>query len=161
MSIGSIVNKKVGVKQIIVGAGSSEAELETWVDAAANGQWVQAIPRQKGVGGFFRSSSEQECTIRIDAAPGITVHCSAIQEIIGFTGGGGGGGAAPPPAAGGGAPPPGEAEPPADSGGGGGEDSGGGGEESGGGESNYARSYYNSGYGRVNRRSYSSKVRYY
>jgi hypothetical protein len=161
MSIGSIVNKKVGVKQIIVAAGSSEAELEMWVDAAANGQWVQAIPRQKGIGGFFLSSSEQECTIRIDAAPGIIMHCSAIQEITGFTGGGAGGGAAPPPAAGEGTPPPAEAGPPADSGGGGGEDSGGGCEESGGGESNCAGSYYNRGYGRVNRGSYSSKVRYY
>jgi hypothetical protein len=144
MSIGSIVNKKVGVKQIIVGAGSSEAELETWVDAAANGQWVQAIPRQKGVGGFFPSSAEQECIISIDAALGITMHCSAIQEITGFSGGGGGEGAPAPAAtapAGGGAP--------AESGGGGdsGGDRGGGFGDS---ESNYAYNY-----------NYSSRVRYY
>lgn len=164
-SFGSILNKKIGLKCILVGAGGSGAELEVWCDPTASGNWQIGCPRQKGVGGFFPSSPEQECTIRIDAAPGITMHCSAIQEISGFTGGGGGGGGgAPAPAApaGGGAPNP---EPPAaDSGGGGGEDSGGngGGEDSGGGgsESNYA-SYYNRGYGRVNRRSYSSKVRYY
>ena len=173
MSIGSIVNKKVGVKQIIVGAGSSEAELETWVDAAANGQWVKAIPRQKGVDGFFPSSAEQERTVRIDAAPGITMYCSSVNEITGWTRAGGGGaspGVAPQPAAN---PPTGGGNSPQSGGqqesGGGGEESGGGGEESGGGgehsgggesESNYAHSYRARRRSRVN--NYKSyRVSYY
>jgi hypothetical protein len=123
MSIGSIVNKKVGVKQIIVGAGSSGAELETWVDAAANGQWVQAIPKQKGVGGFFPPPR-----------PGITMHCSAVQEITGWSGGGAPAAPAQP------------AQPAECGGGGGGEDSGGGGDS----ETNCAYNY-----------NYSSKIKYY
>lgn len=146
-SIGSILNKKIGMKNIIVGAGSAGAELEMWVDPQANGQWQLACPRQKGVGGFFPSSAKQECTIRIDAAPGITMHCSAVQEITGFSGSGGG---AAPPA--GGAAPTTPAAPEASEGGG--EDSGGGGEDEGGGEDS------ESNYGRVNR-SYSSRVNYY
>lgn len=143
-SIGSILNKKIGVKSIIVGAGTNAAELEMWGDPAANGQWQQMIPRTKGVGGFFPSSSEQECTIRIDAAPGITMHCSAIQEITGWTGGaggGGGGGAGAPAPAQPAAPP---AEPAAE---GGDSDSGSGSGDS---ESNYAYNY-----------NYSSKIKYY
>jgi hypothetical protein len=112
-----------------------------------------ACPRTKGIGGFFPSSAEQECTLRIYACPGITMYCSAIQEISGWSGGG----LAP---SGGGAP----VTEPADSGGGG-EDSGGGGDEDEGGggesESNYAY-LYRSVYGRINRKSYSvGKVKYY
>lgn len=134
------------MKNIIVGAGSSAAEIECWIDPTGSGQWDLACPRAKGIGGFFPSSAEQECTIRIDAATGITMHCSAVQEISGWTKGAGG--AAGPPAAGGGstpsapapAPAPTETtEEPAAEGGG----------ES---ESNYGR--------RVNR-SYRSRVRYY
>jgi hypothetical protein len=142
--------KKDGIKNVIVGAGTNAAEIEMWVDAAANGQWAIACPRTKGIGSFFPSSSEQECTIRIDGAPGITMHCSAIQEISGWTKGAGGaaapGGTPSSPAP---APAPTEtAEEPQPDEGGGGED----GEESGGGsDSNYTR---------VNR-SYRSRVRYY
>ena len=123
-------------------------QLEMWGDKAANGQWEQMIPRQNGVGGFFPSSAEQECTIRIDAAPGITMHCSSVNEITGWTRAGGGGaspGVAPQPTAN---PPTGGGNSPQSGGqqesGGGGGDSGGGedsGGDSGGGESNYARSY--------------------
>ena len=130
-SIGSIVNKKIGMKAIIVGAGTSAAELELWADPAANGQWKQLCPRTKGVGGFFPSSAEQECTVRIDAAPGITMHCGMIQEITGWSaGGGGGGGGTSTPSAPAPAPPAepavGAGEEPAagdEGGGGGGEDS--------------------------------------
>lgn len=152
-SIGSIVNKKIGVKCIIVGAGTGQAQIEMWGDKAANGQWEQMIPRQNGIGGFFPSSAEQECTIRIDAAPGITMHCSSVNEITGWTRAGGGGaspGVAPQPAAnpptgGGNSPQSGGQQESGGGGGGGSEesagDSGGGGEDSGGGgeESNYAR----------------------
>jgi hypothetical protein len=124
------------MKCIIVGAGSNAAEVELWADKAANGQWEQLCPRTKGIGGFFPSSAEQECTIRIDGATQIAMHCSAVQEISGWTKGAGG--AALPSAP---APTPTQTteEPQPESGGG-----GRGSEES----SNYARSY-------------RSRVRYY
>ena len=135
-SIGNIVNKKIGMKCIIVGAGSNAAEIELWADPTANGQWKQLCPRTKGVGGFFPSSSEQECTIRIDAAPGITMHCSSVNEISGWSkGAGGGGGGAPAPT------PP--AAPAESTGGAGGGDS----------ESNYTNVYHHN--------YYVGKTRYY
>jgi hypothetical protein len=169
-SIGSILNKKIGIKCIIVGAGTGQAQLEMWGDRAANGQWEQMIPRQNGVGGFFPSSAEQECTIRIDAAPGITMHCSSVNEISGWTRGGGGAGAGPSPGI-----PPTQPVQPASGGGqspqsGGGEpvdsESGGGGEESGGGSGGGEESGGNGGgsesnYGRVNRYRRSYRVSYY
>lgn len=171
-SIGSILNKKIGVKCIIVGAGTGQAQLEMWGDKAANGQWEQMIPRQNGVGGFFPSSAEQECTVRIDAAPGITMACSSVNEITGWTRAGGGGaspGVAPqpsanPPTGGGNSPQSGGQQETGGGGGSGSEDSGGGGggEDSGGGgggeESNYARSYR--ARSRVNRYK-SYRVSYY
>ena len=136
-SIGKIVGKKIGMKCIIVGAGSNAAEVELWADPTANGQWQQLCPRTKGIGGFFPSSSKQECTIRIDAAPGITMHCSSVNEISGWSKGAGGGGAPPVPTT--------QQQPaaPAESTGGAGGDS----------ESNYTNVYHHN--------YYVGKTRYY
>ena len=141
-SVGSIVGKKTGLKCIIVGAGTNAAEVELWADPGATGAWKKLIPRTKGIGGFFPTGS-QECTIRIDAAPQITMHCCSVNEITGWTQGAGGGGGPPAaPAAPAGKPAPAAPAPEPDA------------------EKKPADDAKKAEYGRVNR-SYRSRARYY
>ena len=80
-SFGKIVGKKVGLKCILFGAGTSATKIEVWCDPAANGQWQLGCKSDNGSGGWSPKSGKQETCVRIDGAPGITMHCGAIQEI--------------------------------------------------------------------------------
>lgn len=90
-SIGKIVGKKIGMKCVYFGNSGGGGQVELWADPTANGNWQILCPRTNNIGGFAPSSASQECTIRIDAAPGIEMACSFIQEVTGPTRAGGGG----------------------------------------------------------------------
>src|SRR5262245_58597867 len=138
-SIGGIVGRKIGMAGIFFSSPSGKGgKCEVWADQMKGTGWEKLV-EGTNPGGFAPSNSQQECQLRIDAAPGITMDCAVVLPIAAggapSPGGGGGGGGAPPPAAGGGG----------DEGGGGGGDEGGG--DSGGGDSGseYGE-YFPSGY---------------
>lgn len=89
-SIGSIVGKKIGMKCVYFGNSGGGGQVELWADPQANGNWQQLTARTNNIGGFAPKSSTQECVIRIDAAPNITMHCSSINEIQPAAGAGAG-----------------------------------------------------------------------
>ena len=77
-SIGNLVNKQVKLAGINIGKGE---KLEMWSNSGSG--WQKDVETGPGVTGFRPSESEDEIQIRIDAAPGITMHSAAWYEIQG------------------------------------------------------------------------------
>jgi hypothetical protein len=75
--IGSIVGKKVGVAATVF---RDSGKTEIWTDTG--GGWKKGAEGEN-VDGFKPLSGDHEAQLRIDAAPGVEIHCSVVQEIAG------------------------------------------------------------------------------
>ena len=77
-SIGNLVNKPAKLAAININKGD---KLELWSNLG--GGWQKDAESSNGVTGFKPNVSEDETTIRIDAAPGIEMRSAQVFEISG------------------------------------------------------------------------------
>lgn len=96
--VGSIVNKKIGI-QIVISQVGSGAKMEVWLDTG-DSLWRKHSEKLNIGGRQYSPGSVHRPQIRIDAAPGITMHDVKLFENtpgLEFVGTGGGTTAPPPP----------------------------------------------------------------
>ena len=79
-SVGSIMNKRTGIKVIVLQTNDG-AHLEIWIDYDGEGVWKKHAESDSPGGGNYSPDPEQKIQVSIDAAPQKTMHCLSLVEL--------------------------------------------------------------------------------